>query len=119
MRGQFALSFVGGSFKVLYVSNPALDLTDPMLDLGEVGLCRDAPLIRNLSAGFETPDAPFECGTIDHPPNENDQWRNKAEKRKPRISGTAKNPIAQCDERQRYSNGRRTYSPFFHTVASV
>jgi hypothetical protein len=35
-----------------------------MLDLGEIGLCGDSPLIRNLRAGFETPDAPFECGAI-------------------------------------------------------
>ena len=119
MRGQFALSFVGGSCKVLYVSNPALDLTDPMLDLGEVGLRGDSPLIRNLRAGFETSDAPLECGAIDHPPNENDQWRNEAEKQAPRISRSAKNAIAQRDERQRSPKERRTYSWSCHNVASI
>ena len=97
------VNHVGGASGVLDPDNPVLDLIQPVLDLRNVNLRSDAPLVGNFRACLETSDAPLQCGAIDHPPNENEQQGDKGDEQSPGFGRSVQDAKAQ--------SGKRYYSP--------
>src|SRR5512136_1563949 len=70
----------------------------PLPDVREICVRRDLSLITNLGTCFETPDSMLQSGTIDHPPNKDDERRNKRGQEPP---GNGRSEDSAIDERKK------------------